>query len=112
MEDTITNTQIDSINEIVSRFTSLPNSLKDEVILKLNDIYKPIAVNEFAQLVQKMYKQNISFDVQQFEIGKVQVTCITPFGEFTKSGKSQVEAKQKSVQKAFAEFTSNHSKQK
>jgi hypothetical protein len=99
------------IDQIKLLFDKLPERDKEELLLILQKEVKPkITIVEFAQFIQRMYKQNITFDVISVS-GQIQAEVTTPFGKFTGLGDNKHIAKQEAVKVAFDFFNnSNQSK--
>ncbi len=103
---------IDLIKEIFSR---LSDSDKSGLLQELQkEIKHPITVVEFAQLVQRLYKENIKFTIDAMPsnsqtTGVISAELVTPFGNFIGTGSNQIIAKQKAVEKGFEAFNKIHS---
>ncbi len=101
------------INIIKGHITELDDSARRELFAWIEEKYKPISISDFAQLVQRMYKKNISFDIStNIEQSEPIITAIviTPFGEFSAIGKNKAIAKERCVQKAFKKFNNEQPK--
>lgn len=96
------------IAEIKTLFEKLDDTSRKKLLDELtqNETYG-ISIEEFAKLIQRMHKKNISFTItQQVQSDSIIISALlhTPYGDFVAVGKNKGVAKQRAVQKAFAEL--------
>lgn len=98
----------DAYGQIKLLFIQLDDTDKEKLLEELKPLLKaPISIPEFALLMQRMYRKNISFKISvdiQNNIPFVSATVLAPYGEFTAIGKNKNVAKERAVIKAFEEF--------
>lgn len=96
------------LEEILHQITALSKDERTELLQVLQEqIEPPISVAEFAQLIQRMYKKNISIIYHSEPIGLssgMKAIVTTPYGEFSAVGRSKITAKDLAIQEAFKEF--------
>jgi len=94
--------------QIKQLFSTLDDTDKVQILEELKWlITAPISIPDFALLVQRMYRENISFKIAvdiQNDIPFVSATVVTPYGDFNAIGKNKNVAKKRAVIKAFEEF--------
>lgn len=86
--------------EIIRLFHELPEGERPALLQELSQGKPGITVTEFAQFVQRQYRESIRFTVK-VEGDLVHATVHTPQGDFEGVGKNQKVAKERAVQKAF-----------